>query len=87
MLTTDEQVFIQENIKKDTTRLVLEHHKYPDLDIKKLANQINIRKKAIFKLPTWSNNISIFFPSTISWQQCSSEYTAKYKAQLLNCSY
>jgi 16S rRNA G966 N2-methylase RsmD len=63
--------------------LVLEHHKYPDLDIKKLANQINIRKKATSKLPTWSNNDAIFFPSTISWQQCSSEYTAKYKAQLL----
>jgi 16S rRNA G966 N2-methylase RsmD len=83
MLTTEEQVFIQENLKKDTVRLVLEHHKYPDLDIKKLANQINIRKKATSKLPTWSNNDAIFFPSTISWQQCSSEYTAKYKAQLL----
>jgi precorrin-6B methylase 2 len=82
MLTTEEQVFIQDNREVDITRLILEHHKYPNLDIKKLANQINIRKKAISKLPTWSNNPAIFFPSTISWQQCSSEYTAKYKSHL-----
>lgn len=84
MLTKEEQVFIQDNHNVDITRLILEHHKYPNLDIKKLANQINIRKKAISKLPTWSNNPAIFFPSTISWQQCSSEYTAKYKSHLLD---
>jgi 16S rRNA G966 N2-methylase RsmD len=83
MLTIDEQTFIKDNSSADITKLILEHHKYPSLDIKKLANQINIRKKAISKLPTWSNNPAIFFPPTISWQQCSSEYTGKYKAQLL----
>ena len=83
MLTKEEQLFINTNLNTDTIKLVLNHHKYPDLDIKKLANQINIRKKASTKLPTWANNAAIFFPSAISWQQCSSEYTAGYKAKVL----
>lgn len=80
MLTEKEQQFIQHNLKADTTKLVLNYRKFPDLDIKKLANQINIRKKATSKLPTWANNSAVFFPSTVSWQQCSSEHTATYKA-------
>ncbi len=83
MLTENEQQFIAKNIEADTIRLVLNSGKYDHFDIKKLANQINIRKKAITKLPTWATNPAIFFPSTISWQQCSSELTAKYKANLL----
>ncbi|MFK7951006.1 MAG: SAM-dependent methyltransferase [Saprospiraceae bacterium] len=83
MLTKEEQQFIQDNLKTDTIKLVLNHHKYPNLDIKKLASQINIRKKAMSKLPSWSTNPAIFFPSTISWQQCSSEFTAIYKATIL----
>lgn len=83
MLTQVEQDFIQQHLKSNTIRLVLNQDQYPNLDIKKLANQINIRKKATTKLPTWANNPAIFFPPTISWQQCSSEHTAKYKAEIL----
>ena len=83
MLTTEEQLFINTNLDTDIIKLVLNHQKYPDLDIKKLANQINIRKKAKLKLPTWVKNPALYFPSTISWQQCSSEYTARYKAGVL----
>ena len=83
MLSAEEQEFIQKNAKADITKLILQGKRYPTLAIKKLANQINIRKKAIIKLPTWAETPAIFFPPTISWQQCSSEYTAKYKAQLL----
>ena len=83
MLTTKEQQFIQSNLNTDTTKLVLNRAKYLEFDIKKLANQINIRKKAISKLPTWAKNPAVFFPPTISWQQCSSEFTAIYKATIL----
>lgn len=83
MLSVEEQEFIQKNAKADITKLILQGKRYPTLAIKKLANQINIRKKAVIKLPTWAETSAIFFPPTISWQQCSSEYTAKYKAQLL----
>lgn len=82
MLTKKEQEFIQKNRQADIVKLVLNQKKYPDLDIKKLANQINLRKKAIAKLPTWAKNTAIFFPSTISWQQCSSEHTATYKSAI-----
>lgn len=83
MLTEQEKAFIKINLNSDTIKLVLNQDKYPNLDVKKLANQINIRKKAIHKLPNWAKNPEIFFPSTISWQQCSSEFTAKYKANIL----
>lgn len=80
MLTQKEQEFIQRHLQADTTRLILNQKKYLDLDIKKLATQINIRRKAVSKIPTWAKSPAVFFPSTISWQQCSSELTARYKA-------
>lgn len=83
MLTQEEELFIQSNLDADVAALVLSQVKYSHLDIKKLANQISIRKKARLKLPTWAQNAALFFPSTVSWQQCSSEYTAKYKADVL----
>lgn len=83
MLTKDEIEFIQNNLNKDIVKLILQQNRFPGLDIKKLANQIKARKKAIYKLPTLVQNKAIFFPPTIAWQQCSSEFTAKYKASLV----
>lgn len=83
MLTDKEKLFIQQHLNSDITRLILKSHQYPELDIKKLANQIAIRKKAMAKLPTWAEETAIFFPPSISWQQCSSEFTAQYKANIL----
>ena len=83
MLTKDEIEFIQNNLNQDIVKLILQQKRFPDLDIKKLANQIKARKKAIYKLPTLVQNKAVFFPPTIAWQQCSSEFTAKYKASLV----
>lgn len=83
MLTKEEQQFIKQHLKSEVTRLILSGNLYPNLDIKKLANQIAIRKKALTKLPTWAKEEAVFFPPSISWQQCSSEFTAVYKANLL----
>jgi 16S rRNA G966 N2-methylase RsmD len=83
MLKVEEIEFIQKNLNEDIVKLILQQKRFPNLDIKKLANQIKARKKAIHKLPIFAKNKKVFFPSTISWQQCSSEYTAKYKASLV----
>jgi 16S rRNA G966 N2-methylase RsmD len=83
MLTNQEIEFIQNNLKEDIVKLILQEQRFPNLDIKKLANQIKARKKAISKLPTFAQNTAVFFPPTIAWQQCSSEFTAKYKASLI----
>lgn len=83
MLTNQEIEFIQNNLNEDVVKLILQQKRFPGLDIKKIANQIKARKKAIYKLPTFAQNKAVFFPPTIAWQQCSSEFTAKYKASLI----
>jgi precorrin-6B methylase 2 len=83
MLTPTEQDFIAAHQDADPAALVLQAHRFVGLDVKKLANQILIRKKAMHKLPTWAAARGVFFPSSLAWQQCSSEQTARYKASLL----
>jgi len=83
MLTKVEIEFIQNHINDDVVKLILQQKRFPNFDIKKLANQIKARKKALIKLPTFAQNQQVYFPPTIAWQQCSSEFTAKYKASLV----
>lgn len=75
--------FIQEHLQQDASRIALSAKKYPHLDIKKLAGQIQARQKLAEKLPHWTANKSVFFPQQISLEQSSSEATAKFKAGLV----
>ena len=84
MLQPEEIKFIQEHLQQDPTSLALAAKKYPNLDIKKLAGQIQARQKLKEKLPTWSSNSEIYFPPQISLEQASSEATALFKASLVN---
>jgi 16S rRNA G966 N2-methylase RsmD len=83
MLQPEEIKFIQEHLQQDASRIALSAKKYPQLDIKKLASQIQARQKLGEKIPFWTANESIFFPQQISLEQASSEATAKFKASLV----
>ncbi|WP_395767772.1 SAM-dependent methyltransferase [Aquirufa sp.] len=83
MLQPDEIKFIQEHVQQEASRLALSAKKYPNLDIKKLAGQIQARQKLAAKMPRWTSNKEVFFPQKISLEQASSEATARFKAELV----
>lgn len=55
---------------------------FKQVDSKELANQVAAKNKSAKKLPTWYKTESIYYPSLLSIEQCSSETTAAYKANL-----
>ena len=83
MLLPEEIKFIQDHLQEDATRIALSAKKYPNLDIKKLAGQIQARQKLADKMPNWTANEAICFPQQISLEQASSEATALFKATLV----
>ena len=62
--------------------LAFQSHRYPDVDMPYLLNQIAGWQTAKAKLPTWAANEDIIYPPHLSMEQCSSEQTADYKLQL-----
>jgi hypothetical protein len=84
MLLPEEIKFIQDHLQHDASRIALSAKKYPHLDIKKLAGQIQARQKLADKMPIWTADEAICFPQQISLEQASSEATALFKATLVN---
>lgn len=82
-LTEAEKIFIKTHLNDEVTSLLLQAKKYPNLNIPDLVWQIKARQKAKNKLPEWFANENIIFPKMLSVEQCSSEITAKFKANLV----
>ncbi len=83
-LTSPEvQRFMREHALDDPHQLALQAHRYPDLPIPAIAEQLQARRKAQPKLPEWLATEGLIFPPTLSMEQCSSEATARYKSSLL----
>ena len=78
------EAFIQDHFNDDLRSLRLQRDRYPDIDIDLAINQIVGRKKASTKLPGWAATPGILFPPPVSMEQCSSELTAKFKAELVS---
>jgi 16S rRNA G966 N2-methylase RsmD len=74
--------FIIAHEKDDTARLLLGRSKWPEVDIDLAVNTIECRRNLKFKLPRWYANPGIVYPTRLSAEQCSSEATASYKANL-----
>jgi 16S rRNA G966 N2-methylase RsmD len=83
MLQPNEIEFIAKNSERSPSDIALDARKYPELDIKKLAHQIQARQKMADKLPSWVSNEKVFFPASISLEQASSENTATFKSTLV----
>lgn len=77
------QRFIQEHADSDETQLLLKYKEIEGVPMTTIADQLIGRRKARAKIPTYANTPGIIFPPGLSIEQCSSEVTAVYKAELL----
>ena len=74
--------FIREHLNDDVPTLALK--KVPvGTDVSLALRQIEARQLLRKKVPQWAENEELLFPAHLSIEQCSSEATAQYKANLL----
>jgi 16S rRNA G966 N2-methylase RsmD len=78
--------FIQAHRRDDVRKLALQSHSLanPDVDIPFALTQIESRRLAAAKIPSWEQRDDLIFPPRLALEQCSSEDTARYKAGLLS---
>ena len=74
--------FIRSHANDDVRQLALQGKKNPEVEMTYALDQIAGRQKARVKIPSWAANDSIVYPPHLSMEQCSSEATARYKAQI-----
>jgi hypothetical protein len=82
MMNQATQDFIRQHQDDDVRQLAFLGSKYPEVDMPFALDQIRGRKMARVKLPRWASLDGIIYPPHISMEQCSSESTALYKAEL-----
>lgn len=76
------RLFIREHINDNVDMLALKNVP-SDIDKTFVINQIAARQRLKGKIPSWAENEDLVFPQKISLEQCSSETTAKYKADII----
>ena len=72
--------FVQNHLEEDPAGLLFKFQGKVAFDLKTAVQQIAARQKASKKLPSWSKNLNLLFPASISVEQCSSEQTAAFKS-------
>ncbi len=82
-LTPELKALIRKFRDESPESIALQSKRYPDLPMAFVAQQVKARQRIRKKLPSWHANEAIVFPNTLSLEQCSSEYAAEYKANLL----
>ncbi len=76
--------FIREHAADDVRMLALRKSKYPDVDMDFALLQIEGKQRTREKLPEIHAMDDWYYPVRLSLEQCSSETTAKYKANILS---
>ena len=79
----DVQDFINQHLHCTAAEIMLHASKFPEWDMKVVAQQLVGKQLAKSKLPRWFVNDKILYPIRLSMEQCSSEATAAYKNQIL----
>ncbi len=74
--------FVHGHGNDDTTRLILDKAKWPDIDMELAVNCIESRRKLRGKVQEWYDEPKLIFPYKLSAEQCSSSATGRYKADL-----
>lgn len=72
--------FVIRHMADDTSRLILDRDRWPDVDMDLAVNCIESRRKLRGKVQEWYDNPRLIFPVRLSAEQCSSTATARYKA-------
>ncbi|WP_461532657.1 THUMP-like domain-containing protein [Sinomicrobium sp.] len=80
----DVQRYILENTDTDFLDLSFKKSPFEEVSMQEIVQQLESRKKAKNKLPSWYSLQGIYYPPKISVEQSSSEKTAQYKAGLVN---
>ena len=84
LLHKEVQDFLKENEKLSAVELVLKGSPFGGITPQELARQLIGRQKSQKKLPTWYQAQNILFPPNLNLEQTSSEFTAKYKSELVS---
>ncbi len=71
--------FIALHLDDDVSQLAFQAGKYPEIDMPFALSQIEGRRKARVKIPSWALRDGIVYPPRRAMEQCSSETTAMYK--------
>lgn len=74
--------FIKENAKANPNNAALKAPRNAGIDVPFAINQIAGKQIALQKLPKWASCEDIIYPAHISMEQCSSQATAQYKANI-----
>lgn len=82
MLSGATWAFVRQHETDDVRKLALQGAKEPGVDLAAALQQIAGWQTARRKLPTWAAREGIVYPPHLNMEQCSSEQTARYKAQL-----
>lgn len=83
VLHLEVQEFINAHLHHDIHDVLLKGSPFHNISISDLADQIESKKNAQKKLPSWFSNTSVYYPKKIHLEQSSSEITAAYKAGLV----
>ena len=74
--------FVREHRDDDVRALMLRADRYPEVDVRAAAVQVQGWQTARKKLPLWAATEGILFPEHLSMEQCSSQRAAEYKGSL-----
>ena len=82
--TPELRAFLRQHNQDDPTKLLLSGSRYPDIDVRWVAEQLMARKQIRQKLPEWyAKADELIMGGRVPAEQCSSEQTARYKRQLV----
>ena len=76
--------YVRQHADDDVRQLALRGCKDSAVDLPLALQQIQGRQTARSKLPSWAAIEGVVYPTRLSMEQCSSEATARYKAQIVN---
>lgn len=82
MLNQETKEFIAAHRNEDVRSIALQSRRYPNVDIREAAVQIEGWQLAQEKLPQWAATEGLLYPPRLSMEQCSSQPTAQYKAAI-----
>ena len=82
MLNEATRNFIHQHLEDDVRKLALQGGRDPEVDLPLALEQIAGRQKARTKIPSWAAIDGMLYPPHLSMEQCSSEPTARYKAEI-----
>ena len=74
--------FVREHRDEDVRGLMLRAERFPGVDVRAAAVQVEGWQTARGKLPLWASTEGILFPEHLSMEQCSSQRAAEYKGSL-----